>query len=645
MPTTRSATEAPSCPGETRAVYPAVTLALVTLACALFYNGNALYLYEIAGVAAVVSAALAIYANSGSRVELGGPALVALAFFGWSALSVFWSQVPYVSAVELGSMAAGVCLFLVWRSCNRERPIIPTARLLVALGAILAAAMLAQQLTGFEPGAMFVNRNSAAALVNVAWPFAAAGWLHGTGATRRHTLLLAASAMMILAVGLTGSRGALLAGSMALVVLVGIGLFWLQRPRKSLALIVVAALAVIMANGLTGDLIASDTRDLGSPAEAGASRFLIWEAAWEMIQERPWLGWGPGVFFLAYPMFRLPADGSAGYFVHNDYLEFWLERGLPGLALALALAVVTTWTFARFLKELRGRDRATEKRAAMTVATFSALITLAVHGLFSYNFQLMPFLIVFGIVLAEFDRTASRTPQVFFRLPYIRGRPLAMISLAGLTLIPVWAYSAHAIYFHHIDQGLEEFSAQEFAEAIDSFSRARGIWAAPDAAWYLQADTHLTALRQHSFPNGVRQDLVQQAIELLDGAEARNPLRASTPLILGLLRSDHPDLTSGSAAAALRRALELNPRSVEARYALSQVLERGDKLEEAHALIETGLRTRHPAGADMGPLIERYRALTKRLETSSAPNMDPASTGVDKHRIRDGRTRRGTTAD
>src|SRR6185295_13582560 len=69
------------------------------------------------------------------------------------------------------------------------------------------------------------------------------------------------------------------------------------------------------------------------------NRVDIYEGTLRLILERPWLGGGANMFM---PLFEphVPEmfGNSSFFFAHNDYLQVWLEYGLPGLILLLALA-------------------------------------------------------------------------------------------------------------------------------------------------------------------------------------------------------------------------------------------------------------------------------------------------------------------
>lgn len=73
--------------------------------------------------------------------------------------------------------------------------------------------------------------------------------------------------------------------------------------------------------------------------DARVARYPLWQAAWNGIRERPWLGFGPGAFPSWYlsnwperdKLYVLPAHA------HNLYLHAWFERGAAGLLGVIAL--------------------------------------------------------------------------------------------------------------------------------------------------------------------------------------------------------------------------------------------------------------------------------------------------------------------
>ncbi len=165
-----------------------------------------------------------------------------------------------------------------------------------------------------------------------------------------------------------------------------------------------------------------------------------------------------------------------------------------------------------------------------------------------------------------------------------------------------------------------------YTEAAASFSAAQGLWTQLDAPWYQNANVILEALRDNkNITDRQRRDLVERATVMLDRAEQYNPYRAETPLIRGLLRADFPDLTSGSAIDALRHSIALNPRGIEARYALSQLYERAGDHDQAVGVLERGLSIAEQARTDAAPLARQLDLLRKPNASGSKRENDEPS--------------------
>lgn len=70
----------------------------------------------------------------------------------------------------------------------------------------------------------------------------------------------------------------------------------------------------------------------------------LWAAVWGLIQQRPILGWGWISYWMpgAKPLAGLFVQGGVTYYqAHNIFLDFWLQLGIVGLALFIAVLVMT----------------------------------------------------------------------------------------------------------------------------------------------------------------------------------------------------------------------------------------------------------------------------------------------------------------
>ncbi len=122
----------------------------------------------------------------------------------------------------------------------------------------------------------------------------------------------------------------------------------------------------LLAVGLAGGLFAAQESGLddrirrvatqmsrGDWSVATAGRQPIYRITWEMVQDKPILGAGLNTFGVDFFHYRADTEigqqqklvEQPGAFrqVHNEYLQVWLELGLPGLILFLALLAIPAW--------------------------------------------------------------------------------------------------------------------------------------------------------------------------------------------------------------------------------------------------------------------------------------------------------------
>lgn len=87
-------------------------------------------------------------------------------------------------------------------------------------------------------------------------------------------------------------------------------------------------------------------------------RTLLWQAAWDMVQRQPWLGYGYSAFWLGF-------EEPSGHIwrdlrweppnAHNGYLDLWLQLGLVGLIFFIILVIATMFKTLFLLCRKRGQ--------------------------------------------------------------------------------------------------------------------------------------------------------------------------------------------------------------------------------------------------------------------------------------------------
>ncbi len=213
---------------------------------------------------------------------------------------------------------------------------------------------------------LYGSPNNLALMMERLAPLALAGALWSDA--RRHRLLCgAAAALLLLALLLTFSRGALLIGLPLSLLVLG----WLRGGRWRAIAVVGAVLGVIVAISLLGTQRLASLLDL---TEGTAFlRLQLWRSAAEMIADHPWLGVGPDGFLYYYGDYIRPGAEVERWLSHphNLALAAWSRLGLPGLvAMLTLLAGGLALAFHRV-----------DQRPAMAIGLAAALAAALGHGL------------------------------------------------------------------------------------------------------------------------------------------------------------------------------------------------------------------------------------------------------------------------
>jgi len=390
----------------TPAPWVCAALFFLVFLSALYYHGFIADFFCITQVLLLLwlLSALWRWGRDGIPLPRSALALLLVAYAGWLALTLTWGTVPNYNIVTFWGLGSLPLVFWLYvtnpeREALWYRAAVPVLLLALALSTQATYQLMAKAV---EPKSVFLDLNSHAAfLVLIALAAAGyflaayAGW-QGNGARSWQLILGAAVSVLVFAVAITAGRGALLALVTGMGVLLAVA-WWrkLRRPAALLAAISVVALVAgnLAARGRTTERLVT----LVDPAAAGWGRFMIWEQAWNLIKESPWLGKGLGTFGLVFPSRQHPLDGSAGFMVHNDYLQLWLEAGLPGLVLLLAIYVSTLVLFIRVLRS----DRYTTAQALEITGLFSGLLAIAMHSFINFNLYVLPTSLIAGVMLSS----------------------------------------------------------------------------------------------------------------------------------------------------------------------------------------------------------------------------------------------------
>ncbi len=229
-----------------------------------------------------------------------------------------------------------LAVWMIWELAPSERRIrgLLTAYVfgayIAAFDTLLLYRRSAAALRRFAAGG--ADPNDLAMVLALALPMA---WY--LGMTYRRPLLrwvcLAYVPLAAVAIGLTGSRGGMVATTVALLTVP------LSMTRLSPGRLVTAMLMLAVAGALAvvyvPETIVQRLFTIGSELEGGriGGRGKLWEAGLEAFVHRPVAGYGTGHYRQAI----FPILGGASQVAHNSYISVLVEQGMVGFLLYMAM--------------------------------------------------------------------------------------------------------------------------------------------------------------------------------------------------------------------------------------------------------------------------------------------------------------------
>lgn len=246
--------------------------------------------------------------------------------------------------------------------------------------------------------------------------------------------------LQLMALWFAGSRGPWIGFAGGVIAFTVIGFMWLDRRTisRSLPFIAIGAVVVfviVLAPVPGANQAASRSLgDLGSIFDetllgAFGGRAPIWESALELSGDRDWaqedsaaggvkrslLGYGPEMFFYAYPL-GLEVDRTSTFaqHAHNYPLQIFMELGLLGLVSLLTLVLLVVYAGFRLLQVLKRSESNERSLLIITVGLLAALIGRGVEQMVGVARvgDLVPFWVLMGLLIAVVEITRAKHPEV-----------------------------------------------------------------------------------------------------------------------------------------------------------------------------------------------------------------------------------------
>jgi O-antigen ligase len=197
----------------------------------------------------------------------------------------------------------------------------------------------------------------------------------------------------------TASRGALIALSLVVLILLFRGTMRQRIAIGATAIVVLAAMVALLPRDTWNRMLSFSTEETGASEEALESSTIRTDLLKESIVctlEHPVLGVGAGQFGM-YEAMQGKSYGHYGWLqAHNSYMEISSECGLPALALYLAALIWAFILLRRIAKQASGPDKEEMKTATYAITVAIIGYSAAVLFLnFAYAFE---FVVVSSLV-------------------------------------------------------------------------------------------------------------------------------------------------------------------------------------------------------------------------------------------------------
>lgn len=605
---------------------------IISLSSALFYTGNNVWLFTASYLFIIINLALVLHQRFYQliTIPLNGILISATLLLIWFAISIFPSQIKYLTLYNFFWVGSLLIVFLIFSFHENKdqiwKNIWPAILLLVLIWAIYG--LVQYYYLHVPANASFLNRNSLAALINLALIPASGYFLLNEGERPwkfiNNKILALTLIILFLTTFIITSRGASLSLILGFVILLSLLRKHIKRSQlySLIIIIFISFLLTTLSQYFIQDLPAGFTErmiTLQDTSKAGYSRFIIWESLIPLFKEMPWYGLGLGSLWVFWPPYRPANDLSAGFFAHNDYMQITLEAGYPGIILLTSLFIFILLSFVRALKNSSSKNTFTLLQRVELVSLFSALTTFAAHSFFTYNFYVLPLLLIAGIYLGRFNQLAHINSGTLKAIPSFKlyFKPFMFyLSLTGFTLILCSYFLAISLSSYYNNEAKEHTLQKKYQAANALFLKAQTLAPLMDNPFFSHADLLRRGANKLIKVKKFRQanSLLKYAHENLDRAEKLNPLRPQIHHIRGLIyEKENPE----KAIVQFNKALKLDPRFLFSRIRLARLLYEENHLKQALEILYKGVNYNYPMNKVMLEYMRLFATLSRKAGVES----------------------------
>lgn len=399
--------------------------------------------------------------NDGSihYIKTAVPVTLAL-FITWGILSLFWSTNPDFGVVILFKWIAGAMLATLIFQIQKYAELMKILAYMFAGCVILSTIGIAQHLLGFDlflqshpPASTFAHRNMAGQMVVLSGMLGVFLLLQSTSKKSFVQYYYAIGTSLALAFAVYTTSRAVWFSILAQIILLAVFLVaakvqkvkvirtdQINRRAVLTAIIMLFTLINFDGNGFkpawetVGGRIAQIEEQTSHQEGPGTyTRFILWQSTFDMIKDRPVMGFGLGGFEASHQAYAF-GDTVYARQTHNDYLQYTAELGVGMVLTVLILGALF------ITKGIQLISATHENHSLARFYVLAMLAGIAVDCLFSFPLQLVGPTILISALLGVFFRLNHMEVESDRKISLASPiKPALLVFVIPLTLVIIWS--------------------------------------------------------------------------------------------------------------------------------------------------------------------------------------------------------------
>jgi O-antigen ligase len=568
---------------------------LVTLICGILFQGGTLFWFGPAAASSILLCIYHLHKSFKKPIHLPESTLsiLLILFTGWCFLTVFWSDIPAISLIHAITISAAItgfyCYFVISNTAFSWQHIFET---IIATGLILVAISLVQLFSGIDrPNALFINPNTLSAYLNLII-LPTAGYFLISTKPAESKFLVVSILLLVYSQAITGSRGASYGQyiGLAMIYFVGRGEIDTKKLKQFLATYLSAFLLAFLTTSSSVSRIIS--QEIVSHSNA---RWGIWQGSINLLNDTPWYGSGVGTYWLLYPPYRLFSDPASGQNPHNDYLQYLIEAGIPGLALLVLLMGFIAYSWWKYISN---RKNESPKRIEAT-ALMAGITAIGFHSLFTFNLGHFSILFLIGLLLGRFLFVVGQTKSIIFLNQLSIRKSIFSLILVSATVILLSYFTLISTSTLFLSKARAAYSEGKMVQADKFNAISLSLYRYNDRAHLLYALIYKSIIKNIAeLTKEKRLQFYNLAIEHIKEARKLNPLRPNSYFIQAQLIEEAPDIAGLNwrmeASKWYQQSLKADPRFILAIKGLANFYLTQNDIERASSTIYLALRYQYP---------------------------------------------------